>query len=69
MVIGTVKWYNSMKGYGFIQPDDGGKDAFVHVSAIERAGMNDLSEGQRISFELVIDTRSGKLSAEKLQAV
>ena len=65
MVIGTVKWYNSTKGYGFIQPDDGGKDAFVHVSAIERAGMNDLSEGQKISFELVTDTRSGKLSAQK----
>ena len=69
MAIGTVKWYNSMKGYGFIQPDDGGKDAFVHVSAIERAGMNDLSEGQKISFELVTDTRSGKLSAERLQSV
>jgi cold shock protein len=69
MAIGTVKWYNSTKGYGFIQPDDGGKDAFVHVSAIERAGMNDLSEGQKISFELVTDTRSGKLSAEKLQSV
>jgi CspA family cold shock protein len=69
MAIGTVKWYNSIKGYGFIQPDDGGKDAFVHVSAIERAGMNDLSEGQKISFELVTDTRSGKLSAEKLQSV
>jgi cold shock protein len=69
MAIGTVKWYNSTKGYGFIQPDDGSKDAFVHVSAIERAGMNDLSEGQKISFELVTDTRSGKLSAEKLQLV
>ena len=69
MAIGTVKWYNSTKGYGFIQPDDGSKDAFVHVSAIERAGMNDLSEGQKISFELVTDTRSGKLSAEKLQFV
>ena len=68
MAIGTVKWYNSTKGYGFIQPDDGSKDAFVHVSAIERAGMNDLSEGQKISFELVTDTRSGKLSAEKLQS-
>ena len=68
MAIGTVKWYNSTKGYGFIQPDDGSKDAFVHVSVIERAGMNDLSEGQKISFELVTDTRSGKLSAEKLQA-
>jgi len=69
MAIGTVKWYNSQKGFGFIQPDDGGKDAFVHVSAIERAGMADLREGQKISFELVADTRSGKMSADKLQAV
>lgn len=69
MAIGTVKWYNSQKGFGFIQPDDGGKDAFVHVSAIERAGMSDLREGQKISFELVTDTRSGKMSADKLQAV
>ncbi|MGD0762530.1 MAG: cold-shock protein [Roseiarcus sp.] len=69
MAIGTVKWYNSQKGFGFIQPDDGGKDAFVHVSAIERAGMSDLREGQKISFELVADTRSGKMSADKLQAV
>ncbi len=69
MAIGTVKWYNCEKGFGFIQPDDGGKDAFVHVSAIERAGMSDLREGQKISFELVTDTRSGKMSADKLQAV
>lgn len=69
MTIGTVKWYNSEKGFGFIQPDDGGKDAFVHVSAIERAGMSDLREGQKISFELVADKRSGKMSADKLQAV
>jgi CspA family cold shock protein len=69
MAIGTVKWYNAQKGFGFIQPDDGGKDAFVHVSAIERAGMSDLREGQKISFELVTDTRSGKMSADKLQAV
>jgi len=69
MPIGTVKWYNPDKGFGFIQPDDGGKDAFVHVSAIERAGMGDLREGQKISFELVTDTRSGKMSADKLQAV
>lgn len=69
MPIGTVKWYNSEKGFGFIQPDDGGKDAFVHVSAIERAGMRDLQEGQKISFELVSDQRSGKLSADKLKAV
>ncbi|MGA2795605.1 MAG: cold-shock protein [Roseiarcus sp.] len=69
MTTGVVKWYNSEKGYGFIQPDDGGKDAFVHVSAVERAGMNDLREGQKISFELVSDARSGKMSADKLQAV
>jgi CspA family cold shock protein len=69
MAIGTVKWYNSEKGFGFIQPDDGGKDAFVHVSAIERAGMTDLREGQKISFEMVSDKRSGKMSADKLQAV
>jgi cold shock protein len=69
MATGTVKWYNSTKGFGFIQPDDGGKDAFVHITAIERAGMSDLREGQKISFELVADTRSGKMSADKLQAV
>jgi CspA family cold shock protein len=69
MAIGTVKWYNPEKGFGFIQPDDGGKDAFVHVSAIERAGMTDLREGQKISFEMVSDKRSGKMSADKLQAV
>jgi CspA family cold shock protein len=69
MAIGTVKWYNPQKGFGFIQPDDGGKDAFVHISAVERAGMNDLREGQKISFELVTDQRSGKMSADKLQAV
>ena len=68
MTIGTVKWYNSEKGFGFIQPDDGGKDAFVHVSAIERAGMSGLNEGQKISYELVADKRSGKMSADKLQA-
>ena len=69
MTIGTVKWYNSEKGFGFIQPDDGGKDAFVHVSAIERAGMADLTEGQKISYELVSDKRSGKMSADMLKAV
>ena len=68
MAIGTVKWYNAQKGFGFIQPDDGTKDAFVHVSAIERAGLNDLREGQKISFELTTDRRSGKVSADKLQA-
>ncbi len=66
---GTVKWYNSEKGFGFIQPDDGGKDAFVHASAIARAGMSDLREGQKISFELLKDARTGKMSAEKLEAV
>ncbi len=69
MAIGTVKWYNAEKGFGFIQPDDGGKDAFVHISAVERAGMNDLREGQKISFELIKDNRTGKVSADKLQAV
>jgi CspA family cold shock protein len=68
MTTGTVKWYNATKGFGFIQPDDGSKDAFVHVSAIERAGMNDLREGQKISYELISDSRTGKVSAEKLQA-
>jgi CspA family cold shock protein len=69
MAVGTVKWFNPQKGFGFIQPDDGGKDAFVHISAVERAGMNDLREGQKISYELVTDKRSGKMSADKLQAV
>jgi CspA family cold shock protein len=69
MPTGTVKWYNSQKGFGFIQPDDGGKDAFVHVSAIERAGLGDLTEGQKISYELVTDKRSGKMSADMLKAV
>ena len=69
MTIGTVKWFNSQKGFGFIQPDDGGKDAFVHISAVERAGMTDLREGQKVRFELVTDRRTGKMSADKLQAV
>ena len=68
MAIGTVKWFSSQKGFGFIQPDDGGVDAFVHVSAVERAGMSDLSEGQKISFDLVKDARTGKMSAANLQA-
>ncbi len=69
MAVGTVKWFNPQKGFGFIQPDDGGKDAFVHISAVERAGMNDLREGQKIAFELVTDQRSGKMSADNLRAV
>ena len=69
MATGTVKWFNGTKGYGFIQPDDGGKDVFVHISAVERAGMRGLDEGQKISFEVVADRRSGKSSADNLQAV
>jgi CspA family cold shock protein len=68
MSTGTVKWFNSTKGFGFIQPDDGGQDVFVHISAVERAGMRDLQEGQKISYELVQDKRSGKMSADQLQA-
>jgi CspA family cold shock protein len=69
MSTGTVKWFNSAKGFGFIQPDDGGKDAFVHISAVERAGLNHLVEGQKIEFDLVSDQRSGKLSAANLKSV
>ncbi len=69
MTIGTVKWFNGQKGFGFIQPEDGGADVFVHISAVERAGMNGLHEGQKLSFELEKDKRSGKMSAGTLQAV
>ena len=69
MPTGTVKWFNSQKGYGFIQPDDGGKDVFVHASAVERAGMNSLNEGQKVSYEEQQDRKSGKTSAENLRAV
>ena len=68
MTIGTVKWFNSAKGYGFISPDDGSKDAFVHISAVERAGLSDLREGQRVEFELQ-PGRDGKSSAESLSLV
>ncbi|KFC72885.1 cold-shock protein [Bosea sp. 2KB_26] len=68
MATGTVKWFNSTKGFGFIQPDDGGQDAFVHISAVERAGLRELREGQKITFELVQDKRSGKMSADNLRA-
>jgi CspA family cold shock protein len=68
MRIGTVKWFNATKGFGFIQPEDGGADVFVHISAVERAGFRGLTEGQRISFELVADKRTGKSSADKLAA-
>jgi cold shock protein len=66
MTIGTVKWFNSQKGYGFIQPEDGSKDVFVHISAVERAGMSNLQEGQRISFELERG-QAGKTSAVDLK--
>jgi len=69
MATGTVKWFNATKGFGFIQPDDGGNDVFVHISAVERAGMGSLNEGQKLSFELERDQRSGKMSAGQLQAV
>jgi cold shock protein len=69
MSTGTVKWFNAQKGFGFIQPDDGGKDVFVHISAVERAGMSNLNEGQKLSYELTQDKRSGKTSADQLRAV
>ncbi len=68
MANGTVKWFNSQKGYGFIQPQDGGKDVFVHVSAVERAGMRGLDEGQAIAYDLETDQRSGKVSAANLRS-
>ena len=69
MPTGTVKWFNATKGFGFIQPDGGGKDAFVHISAVERAGLGTLNEGQKIEFELVSDRRTGKVSADNLKKV
>ena len=67
MATGVVKWFNGQKGYGFIQPDDGGKDVFVHISAVERSGLSHLNEGQKISFELKADRRTGKMNAENLR--
>lgn len=67
MATGTVKWFNTQKGFGFITPSDGGKDAFVHISAVERSGLGNLREGQKISYELVSDRKTGKMSAENLQ--
>ncbi|WP_152047012.1 cold-shock protein [Aureimonas psammosilenae] len=68
MPTGTVKWFNATKGYGFIQPDGAGQDVFVHISAVERAGLTSLTDGQKISYELVTDRRSGKTSAGELKA-
>ncbi len=66
MSTGTVKWFNSQKGYGFIRPDEGGDDAFVHISAVERAGLNGLAEDQKIEYELV-EGRNGKMAAQNLK--
>ncbi len=68
MATGSVKWFNAVKGYGFIQPDDGTKDAFVHISAVERAGLDGLREGQKVEYELVTG-RNGKTAAENLQVL
>lgn len=69
MSTGTVKWFNATKGFGFIQPDDGGNDVFVHISAVERAGMGSLNEGQKLSYEAKVDSMRGKTSAENLRAM
>ena len=68
MATGTVKWFNEQKGYGFITPDAGGKDVFVHISAVERSGMRSLAEGQKVSYEVQADRRTGKESATNLRA-
>jgi CspA family cold shock protein len=68
MATGTVKWFNATKGFGFIQPDDGGADVFVHISAVERSSLGSINEGQKLSYELERDQRSGKMSAGQLQA-
>lgn len=68
MTIGTVKWFNSTKGFGFIAPDDGANDVFVHISAVERSGLRSLAEGQKVSYDLVQDRKSGKVSADNLRA-
>ena len=69
MNTGIVKWFNSQKGFGFIQPENADRDVFVHISAVERAGMDTLKEGQKVSFDIVADSRTGKSAAENLRAV
>jgi len=69
MATGTVKWFNAQKGYGFIQPDGDDKDVFVHISAVERAGLRDLREGQKVSYEVAQDRRTGKTSADELKEI
>jgi CspA family cold shock protein len=69
MATGTVKWFNAQKGFGFIQPDQGGTDVFVHISAVERAGLGGLNEGQKLSYDLESDQRSGKMAAGNLKAI
>jgi CspA family cold shock protein len=69
MATGVVKWFNATKGFGFIQPDEGGADVFVHISAVERSSLGSINEGQKLSYELERDQRSGKMSASQLQAV
>ena len=68
MQTGTVKWFNAQKGFGFIQPENGGPDVFVHISAVERAGLRTLNDGQRVSFDVIADPRKGKTSAGNLKA-
>jgi len=68
MQTGTVKWFNAQKGFGFIQPESGGPDVFVHISAVEKAGLRTLNDGQKVSYDLVTDQRRGKTSAENLKA-
>ncbi|MCW6508898.1 cold-shock protein [Lichenifustis flavocetrariae] len=65
--VGTVKWFSAIKGYGFIAPDDGGPDMFVHISAVQRAGLEDLREGENVSFEVAVDQRSGKTTADRIE--
>jgi CspA family cold shock protein len=68
MIAGTVKFYNSQRGFGFVQPDDGSKDVFVHATALERAGMSDLAEGQKVEFDTEVDSRSGKTAVATIRA-